>query len=51
MFRAEHRAFFEAADGKRPPETSAADGLVSTAICEAILESYTTGRKAGVTRG
>jgi predicted dehydrogenase len=39
MFRAEHRAFFDAVDGKRGPETSATDGVVSTAICEAILES------------
>lgn len=45
MFRAEHRAFFEAVAGAREPETSAADGLVSTAICEAIVDSWRTGRR------
>jgi predicted dehydrogenase len=45
IFRAEHNAFFEAVDGKRPPETSAADGVISTMICAAALESYRTKRK------
>ena len=48
MFRAEHRAFFDAVSGRRPPETSATDGLVSTAICQAILESSRTGSKVMV---
>lgn len=45
IFRAEHNAFFDAVDGKRPPETSAADGLISTMICAAALESYRTKRR------
>jgi predicted dehydrogenase len=45
IFRLEHQAFFDAADGNRPPETSAEDGLVSTAVCEASLRSYRSGRK------
>ena len=42
IFRAEHQAFFDAVEGKRPPETSAADGLVSAAICEAAVQSWKT---------
>jgi predicted dehydrogenase len=49
IFRAEHRAFFETLDGLRPPETSAADGLVSTAVCEAAVESRESGQR--VSRG
>lgn len=45
IFRAEHEAFFAMFDGKRGPETSAADGLVSTAICEAAVESWRTGER------
>lgn len=45
IFRAEHNAFFDAVDGKRPPETSATDGVISTMICAAALESYRTRRK------
>src|SRR5207248_5155393 len=48
IFRAEHAAFFDAVDGKRPPETTAADGLVSTAICEAAVESWRTGARVHV---
>jgi predicted dehydrogenase len=40
IFRAEHRAFFDMVEGKRAPETSAADGLVSTMICEAAVASW-----------
>jgi predicted dehydrogenase len=40
IFRAEQRAFFETTDGKRQPETSGSDGLVSSAICEAALKSW-----------
>ncbi len=39
LYRDEHQAFFDAVDGKRVPETSADDGLVSTAICLASLKS------------
>ena len=45
IFRAEHNAFFDAVEGRRSPETSAADGLISTMICAAALESYRTKRK------
>jgi predicted dehydrogenase len=40
IFRAEHRTFFDAIDGKCSPMTPAAEGLVSTAVCEAALQSY-----------
>jgi len=40
IFRAEHRAFFDCVEGRRRPETSAEDGLISTAICEAALHSW-----------
>ncbi len=43
IYRHEHRAFLDAVDGKRPPETSAADGLVSTAICEAVRTAWESG--------
>ncbi|MFZ3333381.1 MAG: Gfo/Idh/MocA family oxidoreductase [Candidatus Acidiferrales bacterium] len=42
IFRAEHRAFFDTLNGARSSETSATDGLVSTAICEAAIESWKT---------
>ncbi|MCL5742351.1 MAG: Gfo/Idh/MocA family oxidoreductase [Acidobacteria bacterium] len=48
IFRAEHAAFFEAIEGRRAPETSAADGLVSTAICEAAMQSWQTGRRVAL---
>jgi predicted dehydrogenase len=40
MYRAEQVAFLEATDGKRMPETSPTDGLISTAIAEACVESW-----------
>lgn len=40
LYRAEQRAFLDAIGGKRGPETSAADGLVSAAICEACIQSW-----------
>jgi predicted dehydrogenase len=42
VFRAEHSAFFEMVEGKRGAETSASDGLISTAICEAAVQSWRT---------
>lgn len=45
IFRAEHQAFFDAVAGQRPPETSAAEGLVSTAICEAAIQSWRSGER------
>lgn len=50
MVRAEHQAFLDAIAGLRAPETSAADGLVSTAICEAAVESWRTRRPVEVRR-
>ena len=40
MYRAEHRAFLETVKGERHPETSAKDGLVSMAVCEAAMKSW-----------
>jgi myo-inositol 2-dehydrogenase/D-chiro-inositol 1-dehydrogenase len=48
MFRAEHEAFLSAVNGERTVETSAADGLVSTAICAAALRSWQSGEQATV---
>lgn len=45
IFREEHTAFIEAVNGKALPETSAADGLISTAICEAVVQSWKSGDK------
>ena len=48
IFRLEHDAFFAAVAGGRAPETSAADGLVSTAVCAASMQSYETKQKVDV---
>lgn len=48
IFREEHAAFIRAVDGNSNPETSAADGLVSTAICEAIMQSWKSGDKVNL---
>jgi predicted dehydrogenase len=48
MFRAEQAAFLAAVDGRREVETGAGDGLVSTSICEAILESWRSGHPVDV---
>jgi predicted dehydrogenase len=45
VFRAAHAAFFEMVEGRRGPETSASDGLVSMAICEAAVESWRTRKR------
>jgi predicted dehydrogenase len=50
MVRAEHQAFLDAVAGRGKPETSAADGLVSTAICEAAVESWRKRRPVEVRR-
>jgi len=44
LYRDEHQAFIESVEGKREPETSAADGLVSMAMCQAILNSWKSGQ-------
>ncbi len=48
IYRDEHRAFLAAVAGSRAPETPAADGLVSTAICQAVLQSWQTGEKCRI---
>ncbi|MFB3825233.1 MAG: Gfo/Idh/MocA family protein [Bryobacteraceae bacterium] len=50
MVRAEQQAFLDAAAGRRAPETSASDGLISTAICEAAVESWRARRPVEVQR-
>lgn len=40
LYRAEHQTFFDAIEGRGRVETTAAEGLVSTAICEASIESW-----------
>ena len=42
IYRAEHQAFLDSAIGQRPPETSAEDGLISLAVCQAAIESWKT---------
>jgi predicted dehydrogenase len=48
LYRAEHQAFMDALDGKRPPETSALDGLVSTAVCHATVASWKTRQRVAI---
>lgn len=48
IYRAELQAFLDAVDGKRKPETSAADGLISVAVCQAALESWKKGRSVKI---
>ncbi len=48
VYRREHQAFFEAVSGKREPETSAADGLVSMALCDASIRSLKEREKVRV---
>jgi predicted dehydrogenase len=42
MIRDEQQAFFDALEGRCKPSTSAVEGLVSTAVCEAIHQSWLT---------
>lgn len=39
-YRMEHQAFLDAVEGKRGPESSAADSMVSLAVCDAALKSW-----------
>lgn len=48
MIRAEQQAFFDALAGRCRPSTSATDGLVSAAVCEAIYQSWQSGEKRAV---
>lgn len=45
LYRAEIEAFFAAVAGGRAPETSAADGIVSTLVCEKSIEAWRTGKR------
>ncbi len=45
LYRAEIEAFFATVAGKRPPETSAADGIISTLVCEKSIEAWRTGER------
>jgi predicted dehydrogenase len=51
VFRAEHQAFLEAVEGRRGPETSGDDGLVSMAVCEGAIRSWQEGRQISLTFG
>lgn len=48
LYRAQISAFLDAVDGKSNPETSAAGGLVSTAVCEAAIKSFHQNKKISV---
>lgn len=48
MYRTEHQAFLDAVDGKREPESSAADSMISLAVCEAALKSWKTHQRIEV---
>jgi predicted dehydrogenase len=50
LYRAEQAAFLEAIAGTREPETSAADGLISTAICDACVRSWRSRERMVVQR-
>jgi UDP-N-acetylglucosamine 3-dehydrogenase len=44
LYRSEHTAFLDAAEGRRSPESSANDGLVSVAVCQAAFNSWKNGQ-------
>lgn len=48
MYITEHQAFLDAVDGKRKPESSAADSMISLAVCEAALKSWKTHQRVEV---
>lgn len=45
LYRAEIEAFFATISGERSPETSAADGIISTLVCEKSIEAWRTGER------
>jgi predicted dehydrogenase len=45
LYRQQIAAFLSAIEGKREPETSASDGIVSTSVCEAEISSLQTGSR------
>lgn len=46
MYEAEHQAFFDAIEGRRPPESPAGDAIVSLEVMDAALRSWRDGRSA-----
>lgn len=48
LYRAQITAFLEAVNGNRQPETSAANGIVSTAVCDAALKAFQSGERTQV---
>lgn len=51
MYRDEHQAFFDAIDGKRKPESSLADALISMKIIEAAMQSWKTKKRIKISDG
>jgi predicted dehydrogenase len=45
MYEAEHQAFLDAVDGKRPPESPAEDAFVSLEMATAAMRSWRLGRR------
>ena len=45
LYQAEHQAFLDAIDGKRPPESPAADALVSMQAIDAAIRSWRCGAR------
>jgi predicted dehydrogenase len=51
MYRDEHQAFFDAIDGKREPESSLADALISMKIIEAAIQSWKMKKRIKISGG
>ena len=45
IYRKEHQSFFDAVDGLRMPESPASDAIVSSAIVEAAMQSWKSGKR------
>ncbi|MBA3514973.1 MAG: Gfo/Idh/MocA family oxidoreductase [Pyrinomonadaceae bacterium] len=45
LYRAEIEGFFATVAGERSPETSAADGIISTVVCEKSIEAWRRGER------
>lgn len=43
VYRSEHQAFWDAVDGRRPPESPAAAAIVSMRVKEAVFDAWKTG--------
>lgn len=48
LYELEHQAFLDAVDGKREPESPAAEAIVSMEIIDAALQSWRTGRRVAL---